>query len=68
MAKLTPITLDYETYWTPTHSLSKMSPLAYVMHPDTEVISCAIKEGSDRAYCVFGEDNVSYALRQIVIS
>jgi hypothetical protein len=65
MAQLFPIVVDYETFWTPTHSLSKMSPMAYVMHPDTEVISCAIKEGDKPTYCIFGEANVRYALQQI---
>lgn len=65
MANLIPIVVDYETYWTTTHSLSKMNPMAYVMHPDTEIISCAIKESGAPTYCVFGEDNVRYALKQI---
>lgn len=65
MAQLFPIVVDYETFWTPMHSLSKMSPMAYVMHPDTEVISCAIKEGDKLTYCIFGEANVRYALQQI---
>jgi DNA polymerase len=49
------IVLDFETYWTTTHSLKKMSALNYVMHPDTEVISCSIKIGGGPARCVFGE-------------
>lgn len=65
MAKLIPIVIDYETYWTATHSLTKMNPMAYVMHPDTEIISVAIKEDTQPTYCVFGEDNVRYAMRQI---
>ena len=33
------ITIDLETFWSQTHSLSKMNPFDYVMHPDTELIS-----------------------------
>lgn len=35
--------LDFETFWSSTHSLSKMNPIAYVMHPETEIISLAVK-------------------------
>ena len=36
-------TVDLETYWSVTHSLSKMSPIAYCMHPDTEIISVRVQ-------------------------
>lgn len=36
-------TIDLEVYWSQTHSLSKMSPIAYCLHPETELISMAIK-------------------------
>lgn len=51
-------TIDLETYWDTHHSLSKMSPIAYCMHPDTEIISCGFKFGSEPTTIVFGEDNV----------
>lgn len=63
MAKLTPVTIDFETFWSPTHTLSKMSPIEYVMHPETEIISCAIKFGSKPTACVFGEDSIAAMLR-----
>lgn len=51
-------TVDLETYWSVTHSLSKMSPIAYCMHPDTEIISCGFKFGDGETEVIFGEDNV----------
>jgi DNA polymerase bacteriophage-type len=51
-------TVDLETYWAVGHSLTKMSPIAYCMHPDTEIISCAFKFGSDPTVVIFGEQNV----------
>ena len=51
-------TVDLETYWSVTHSLSKMSPIAYCMHPDTEIISCAFKFDDEPTEVVFGEANV----------
>ena len=51
-------TVDLETFWDVGHSLTKMSPIAYCMHPDTEIISCAFKFGSKETEVIFGEDNV----------
>ena len=52
------ITLDFETYWDSQHTLTKMSPTEYIMHPDTEIISVAIKVGRGETYVLFGEDNI----------
>lgn len=57
--------VDFETYWTKDHSLTKMSPLAYVMHPDTEIISCSIKIGDKPTVCVFGEQRIGKLLGKI---
>ena len=58
--------LDFETYWSSTHSLTKMNPVEYVMHPDTEIISCSIKQGFNTETRVFvGEDAVAIALSSI---
>lgn len=55
-------TVDLETYWSVGHSLSKMSPIAYCMHPDTEIISCAFKFDDGPTEVVFGEaDVIAYA-------
>lgn len=62
---MTPVFVDYETYWSATHSLTKMNPIEYVMHPDTEIISCAIKVGDAPTYVVFGEQSVITELRSI---
>ena len=50
--------VDLETFWDVGHSLTKMSPIAYCMHPDTEIISCAFKFGNEETEVIFGEDNV----------
>ena len=53
-----PIYVDFETYWDVNHTLSKMSPIEYVMHPQTEIISVAIKEGDDNTEVFFGEADI----------
>ena len=58
-------TVDLETYWSQTHSLSKMSPIAYCMHPDTEIISCAFKFDDGETEVIFGEDNVIAYARDV---
>lgn len=58
MAALKPVFLDLETYWSATHSLTKMSPIAYVNHPDTELISLAACSAKSPARVVMGEDNI----------
>lgn len=65
MAALTPVVLDFESFWSTTHSLTKMSPIAYVMHPETEIISCAIKVGNDLTHVFFGEDKIRNAFSYI---
>ena len=62
---MVPIFIDLETYYSPTHSLTKMSPLAYCMHPDTEVISIAIKVGKYPTDVIFGEDKIRHMLSRI---
>lgn len=51
-------TVDLETFWDTQHSLSKMSPIAYCMHPETEIISCAFKFDNGPTEVIFGEENV----------
>lgn len=58
MAKLKPVVIDLETYWSATHSLSKMNPILYCLHPETEIISCAAKVGGEDTYVTFGEDKI----------
>ena len=52
------ITVDFETYWDSQHTLTKMSPTEYIMHENTEIISVAIKEGTNPTYVLFGEDTI----------
>lgn len=59
------VTLDFETYWAQDHSLTKMLPSVYVMHPDTEIISCAMKVNDGPTTCEFGEADVRHLLRTV---
>ncbi len=56
---------DLETFWSPTHSLSKMNSIDYVMHPDTELISNSLKINDQPSMCVFGEDAIREQLSQV---
>jgi len=51
-------TIDLETFWSASHSLSKMSPIAYCMDEETEIISCAFKFDDGPTEVVFGEQEV----------
>ena len=53
-----PIYMDFETFWSQEHSLTKMHPAEYVMHPETEIQSVAIKEGKGETFVLFGEDEI----------
>lgn len=57
--------LDFETYWSVTHSLTKMNPIEYVMHPETEIISVAAKFNDGPTQCLFGEDKIRSVLSRI---
>lgn len=56
---------DYETFWSVTHSLSKMNPITYVMHPETEIQSVALAINDGPIDVLFGEDEIRYAFSQI---
>lgn len=58
-------TIDLETYWSTDHSLSKMNPILYCMHPDTELISCAIKINNYPTDVFFGEATIRKALHNL---
>lgn len=55
---MTPVFYDFETFWSVTHSLTKMNPIAYIMHPDTEIQSVAVAVGDGPIEVIFGEDQV----------
>lgn len=65
MSALTPVFIDFETYWSATHSLTKMNPIVYCTHPETELISCAVKVGTYKTVVLFGEKPVKEYLRGI---
>ena len=54
------ITLDFETYWDAQHSLGKLNPAAYIMHPQTELQSLAFKEDDGETRVLFGEDAIRW--------
>ena len=60
-----PVYLDFETYWSTTHTLSRMSPTEYITHPETEIISVAIREGSQPTYVLFGEQEIREHLQDM---
>lgn len=60
-----PVTLDFETYWATGHSLTNMLPSVYVMHPDTEIISCSMKVEDGPTDVAFGEDDVRKLLQDV---
>lgn len=62
---MTPIYVDYETYWAQGHSLTNMTAIEYVTHPDTEIISVAFKIGKGQTCVVFGEDRIREVLSAI---
>lgn len=59
------ITLDFETFWSQTHSLSRMPPTEYVMHPETEIISVAAKLNDRPTDVIFGEDRIKSVFAKI---
>lgn len=50
--------IDFETWWSQDHTLTNMSPIAYCMHPETEIISCAIKYNNAPTDVFFGEAEI----------
>jgi len=58
-------TVDFESYWAPDYSLSKMSPLEYVMDPRFELQSCAIQVDDYPCDVFFGEANIRKALNAL---
>lgn len=61
--KLTPVYMDFESFWDKDHSLTKMPPTEYVMSPKTEIISLAAKVGNYPTDVIFGEDNIRKSLK-----
>jgi len=57
--------LDFETFWSTTHSLTKMNPIEYVMHPETEIQSVAIAFDDWPIDVLFGEERIAAAFAKI---
>jgi len=51
--------IDVETFWSVEHSLTKMNPIEYVMHPETEIQSIAVKLNGGQTRVIFGEDRIA---------
>lgn len=63
---MVPTFIDLETFYSRTHSLTKLSPMEYVMHPDTQLISCSIAVGmTAEPDCVFGERDIRARLAEL---
>ena len=59
------ITADFESFWSVEHSLTKMNPIVYALHPDTEIISLALKVNDEPTQVVFGESAAKSLLSSI---
>lgn len=63
---MTPVFLDFETFWDVRHSLTCMPPTEYVMHPETEIQSLAMKVGrKGETVVVFGEADIRELLNTV---
>ena len=58
-------TLDFESYWDRQYSLSKMSPLEYVMGDKFQLISCSVKLNDYPTDVLFGEKEIRRAFAKI---
>lgn len=61
------ITTDFETYWASDYTLSRMSPLAYVMGDRYETQSCAIKVNDEKTGIYFGHNAIAARLDELDI-
>ncbi len=57
--------MDYETFWSDTHSLSKMSPIDYCMHPETELQLLSIKFNNYPTDVFVGEAEIRHMVSKI---
>jgi len=61
------VTIDFETYWSQSHTLTKMSPIEYVLHPDTELQTLGVKMGDDPTFVLVGDEIAQWA-REVDLS
>lgn len=57
--------LDFETFWSETHTLKKMSPIEYCMHPETELQLLSIKFDNYPTDVFVGEDQIRHMVSKI---
>lgn len=57
--------VDFETFWSVQHSLTKMNPIVYVMHPETEIQSVSIAFDDWPAETFFGEERIRALFEKI---
>lgn len=50
--------LDVESFYSASHSLTKMDPVSYVLHPDTEILSLAYAFGHEPVRMITGENKI----------
>ena len=62
------ITTDFESYWASDYTLSKMSPLAYVMGARFETISCSIKVNGGTTHVSFGHEQIAAAFAKLDVA
>ena len=65
MATYDLLTIDYETYWSQTHSLFKLTPIEYIKGSEFEVISCAMKLNDGPTVVHFGVDAIREYFDQV---
>jgi hypothetical protein len=58
-------TIDFESYWDTDYSLSRLSPLEYVMGDRFELQSCSIKINNYPTDVFFGEDEIRRVLHKL---
>lgn len=59
------VTLDAESFWSSEYSLTKMSPLEYVLDDRWELQFMSMKVNDERTTVAMGEDEIRYALKQV---
>lgn len=58
---MTPLIIDFESYWADDYTLKDLTPVEYVLDPRFEAIGCSFKEGLDgQAHWVEGPDLQAY--------
>jgi len=63
---LTPVFIDFETFWSKEFSLGKMTAIEYVTDPRFQVVSVSIKVGYDaETEVLFGYDNIAARFAEI---